>query len=181
MSGGAVVALALIVVVALVATGLGVFLVTRGGGDDASPTTTAAAGATTVPRAPSPDLTLPTDPAVPSSPADPDIPATTDDLLGGLGDGLVPGGTGVPGNVPEQLPQPEGATASDFGLEVDMPVDAVAAFYEGALATEGYTLTGAESPLAGGRALVVEGNGLTGQLLIAVVGGPETSILWVPG
>lgn len=181
MSGGSVVALAVIVVVALVATGVGVFLVTRNGGDGASPSTDVPSLATTADDGPSSGPTLPPVPTRPTDPetTNPDTP-TTDDPLGGLGEGLIPGGTGVPGNVPEQLPQPEGATASDFGLEVDMAVDAVATFYESALATEGYTVTDAESPLAGGQALAVEGNGITGQLLIAVIGGPETSVLWVP-
>ncbi len=180
MSGGAVAALAAIVVVALLATGVGVFLVTRDGGGTATPSTPTSPVATTVPGAPGTELTLPSVPTDPSSPTtDPDASATTDDPLGGLGEGLVPGGSGIPGNVPEQLPRPEGATDGAVGLEVDLPLDAVATFYEGALPPEGYTVTAAESPLEG-RALAVEGNGLTGQLLIANLGGPEASILWIP-
>lgn len=179
LSGGAVVALAAVFVLAIVATGVGVFLVAGsddGGGDGSSRSSEASAGpATSASTASTPTTDSATtdsstegssSTAVPSSPSIPE--------------GTTPSIPEAPGAAPppEEFPEPDGATSSvTGGIEVSGTPADVADFYETELTAAGYTV--ARTTVEGlAESLVVSGNGVDGQLVITDVG-VSTAVLWL--
>ncbi len=183
--GGAVVALAAVVVVALVATGVGVFLVTRDGGEGAAGPTRSSTAATSVGGGPGsvgggPGSTAARSPTLPP-PSTGAGPGSTTEPDGTLPDGTLPGGD-VLDPIPEDFPTPEGARPSPIGLEVPAAVEDVAAFYEQALAGAGYTVAADPASLDSTRTLAVEGDGVTGRLVITDLATPTTTMVaWVAG
>ncbi len=170
-------ALAAIVVAALVATGVGVFLVTRGDDSSADPTTTTAGvdpGSTAPDPSGSSPSTAPTseDPGSTTSTAPGDPGSTTP-----LPDLPFPGGLGDP--LPDGFPTPEGAQPGAIGLEVDQPASAVIDFYRSALPAAGYTVADGDDASTG-ASLLVTGNGVDGQLVITDIVTP-TRIVWLAG
>ncbi|WCO67929.1 hypothetical protein PO878_04220 [Iamia majanohamensis] len=175
MSRGALVALAAVVVVALVATGVGVFLVTQG--DDGGPDDAASDRTTTTSGAPSSSTSAPTSGGSDPVPV-PSVPSTDgSDPTSPLPDLPFPGGLGDP--LPEGFPTPEGARPGDIGLEVDQSAADVLAFYRSSLPAAGYTVADSEDASTG-ASLTVIGNGVDGQLVVTDVIAP-TRIVWLAG